>query len=110
MHKVEAVWTGKWPCLCHGEWILTIDGREINLPENVKDSPMNTEGTYEKWQFENGYEEVWETYTNGLPFDDWAMKNQSWLSEITTDRELQREIYLAFQAHDWRHGSCGGCI
>lgn len=109
MHKVEAVWTGKWPCLCYGEWILTIDGREINLPESVKDSPMNTEGKYRRWHFEN-WIEVWETYTSGLPFDEWATENQPWLSEITTDRELQREIYLAFQAHDWRHGSCGGCI
>lgn len=28
MKEISVEWTGSWPCLCHGEWKLTIDGED----------------------------------------------------------------------------------
>ena len=100
-------WTGKWPCLCHGEWRIKVDGVDYSwvIPEDLRDRPMNTCGTYQAWHFEN-WNDVWESYESGLECEDWIAKN-SWVNVLPIEPE---EAFLAFQACDWRHGSCGGCI
>lgn len=108
---VTAEWSGVWPHLCSGEWTLVINGEDVTdkIPAKIRKSHMGTFGTYEKWHFEN-WNEVWETYTDGLRESEWIEKNNSWLSTIATDQEVLGDIFRAFQSEDWRHESCGGCI
>lgn len=46
--KVEAKWTGSYPCLCSGEWILKINNIDVSnlIPEELRTSSMNTFGSY----------------------------------------------------------------
>ena len=45
---IVAEWTGEYPCLCSGEWRLTIGGIDWSnaIPVDKRDSHMNTAGTY----------------------------------------------------------------
>lgn len=54
MATVEAKWSGKWPCLCHGKWTLIVDGIDVSdkIPEELRDSPMGTYGFYDTWYFD----------------------------------------------------------
>ena len=113
MANVVANWTGEYPNLCHGEWQLWIDGVDYSdkIPKALrKNTHMDTFGHYEQWAFDEEFSEVWETYEEGLEVDEWIETNWSWLLEITTEEELMKSIYYAFQKVDWRHGQCGGCI
>ena len=109
--KVEAKWSGSYPCLCSGEWTLFIDGKDVSdkIPKDLRNEPMNTYSTYSEWYFEN-WSEAWDDYKDGLECEDWIKENKEWLDEITTDKCEQEDIYYAFQLNDWRHGSCGGGI
>ena len=108
---IKVDWTGKWPCLCRGEWKLYIDGMDKSnlIPENLRQSEMGTFGTYSSWHFEN-WVEVFEDYQDGMDCDDWIECNKYWLDGISTDQTIQEQLFYEFQASDWRHGSCGGCI
>ena len=112
MATVEAKWSGKWPCLCHGEWTLIVD--EINvsdkIPEELRDSSMNTYGNYKRWRFTKNWDVKWFSYNSGLECDEWIGINSEWLKTITTDKNVMKEIYYAINAKDFRAGSCGGCI
>jgi hypothetical protein len=113
MANVKVNWTGRYPVLCHGEWQLWIDGVDYSdkIPKTLrKNTHMNTWGVYEQWSFDKNFLEIWETYEEGLEVDEWIEANASWLVEITTEEELMKSIYYAFQKQDWRHGQCGGCI
>lgn len=104
---VEAIWTGSYPTLCDGVWVLRIDGEDYSdaIPEELRHTHMNTFGTYASWHFED-WQEVFEDYDDGLDYEDWVAQNP-WVLNLPTDAF---SIFLAFQAEDWRHGSCGGCI
>lgn len=108
---VEAKWSGSYPCLCFGKWTLIVNGEDVSdkIPEELRDSSMNTYGTYQSWHFEN-WMEVFEDYISGLDCEDWIEENKEWLNNITTDLEVQKEIYYAINSQDFRSGSCGGCI
>lgn len=112
--KVE--WTGSYPCLCFGKWIVKYKEQELELPEEIASESMDTYGTYNKWYFTKGWSEVFEDYEDGLQFEEWYEQNKQWLHElfdkysIPKDIELFEELYYEFQSEDWRHGSCGGCI
>jgi hypothetical protein len=110
--KVEANWSGSYPCLCSGEWTLFIDGKDVSdkIPKDLKNEPMYTYGMYSRWHFVNGYETEWNNYIDGLECKDWIKENKEWLNNIMIDKCEQEDIYYAFQLNDWRHGSCGGCI
>ena len=105
---VEAKWTGSYPNLCSGVWELTIDGEDFSLliPHELRYSPMGTAGIYQSWRFNEDWDEIFESYVDGLKFEDWIAKNP-WVAELPCS---PRDIYDAFQENDWRHGSCGGCI
>lgn len=109
--KVEANWSGSYPCLCSGEWTLFIDGKDMSdkIPKDLRNEPMNTSGVYSEWHFED-WEDVWEDYLDGLECEDWIKENKEWLDNITKDKNEQEDIYYAFQSKDWRYGSCGWCI
>lgn len=104
---VEAKWTGTYPCLCFGEWQLFINGEDFSLliPKELRRSEMGTYGTYQSWHFEN-WSEVFEDYEDGLECEEWIAANP-WVQRLPASPV---DIYYAFQTHDWRHDSCGGCI
>ena len=105
---VKAIWTGEYPCFCHGEWKLMIDGEDMShmIPDECRHSPMGTEGTYQSWYFDDDYSEQFEDYIDGYNFECWVDHNP-WVLDLPADA---LSIYLEFQANDWRHGQCGGCI
>lgn len=109
--NIEARWSGSYPTLCFGHWTLLIDGEDVSkkIPENLRDGPMYTFGTYQCWHFEN-WMEVFESYNNGLFCDEWIEENDYWLKNITDDYKVKEKIYYAFNAEDFRSRSCGGCI
>lgn len=105
----EVEWTGDYPHLCSGEWIIKKDGKIIELPKSVSKSHMGTLGTYSEWTFDENYCEFFEDYEDGLCFEDWIVVN-IWVKRITTDVTEQKELYKKISEKDWRHNSCGGCI
>ena len=110
--KAEAKWTGNYPNLCSGQWILKVDNIDVShlIPDELKDEPMNTYRTYLCWHFNNNWEEKWDSYEDGLFCNEWIEENKEWLNKITTDPIIQKEIYTAINSQDWRYGECGGCI
>ena len=104
-----AIWTGKYPCLCYGEWKLYRDGVQLKLPEKIRKKHMNTLNVYNDWHFNADYDVHWETYMDGLDYEDWICANKDWLQYIS-EPCYYKEIYEAFQKQDWREHSCGGCI
>ena len=108
---VEAHWSGKYPNLCSGEWTLKVNNQNVTemIPISLQTSQMNTYGVYQSWHFEN-WDEVFESYIDGLDKDDWIAANDYWLNEITNDYSVKVEIFRAIQSEDFRTGSCGGCI
>ena len=111
MNTYLAKWSGAWPCLCHGEWSLYKNNEDISymIPYELKSNDMNTFGEYETWHFED-WEEVWESYEDGLDCDEWLKENKSWISRITNSEIEQEEIFKTFQKEGFRWNSCGGCI
>ena len=56
MKSIEVEWTGEYPCLCYGKWILKIGGKDCSklIPKKLRvHSDMNTFGKYDKWHFED---------------------------------------------------------
>ena len=111
MKNIEVKWTGSYPCLCYGEWIIIIDGVDFSdcIPDIKKQAPMDTYGEYEEWHFTEDWDEDWRTYEDGLLFKDWVKEND-WVNKITPFEDEQEQIYNAISEKDWRTGSCGGCI
>lgn len=109
--KVEAKWTGKYPNLCSGEWILKVNNKDVSylIPEELRNEPMNTYRTYKHWYF-NNWQAKWDSYEDGSFCDEWLEENEYWLEKISTDPFVWVEIYEAINSQDWRYGSCGGCI
>lgn len=110
--RVKANWNGEYPCLCHGEWTLIVDGTDVSdlIPKELRCYEMNTFGTYERWYFNDNGFETFEDYHDGLECDDWIEANKDWLDLITEDHDTQVDIFYAISEHDFRAGSCGGCI
>jgi hypothetical protein len=108
-------WTGAWPALCYGEWIIHYDGKKLELPEDIRTDDMGTYGNYSSWHFED-WQEVFEDYDDGLDEGAWIEKNNHWIKPLfesnnipLTDENLN-DLYYEISANDWRRGSCGGCI
>lgn len=109
-HTITVKWTGSFPCLCHGEWNIVIDGKKVELPEDIATSPMNTRGQYLRWYFADNWAEEWESYEDGLTFEPWLDANREWVDPLGLSDGEARTLYEAIRSEDWRHGSCGGCI
>lgn len=90
---------------------MKVNGENVSekIPERCRHEPMGTYGTYGYWYFA-GWEENFKEYTDGLKCEEWIEANQNWLDAVSTDASVQREIYAAIQAQDFRRGQCGGCI
>lgn len=111
MKNFKAEWTGSYPSLCFGVWRLYIDGKDKSdlIPEKLRRHPMDTAGTYQSLHFEN-WAKVFEDYEDGLECDDWIKENDYWISGIADCYDEKKALFKAFQAQDFRMGSCGGCI
>lgn len=108
MTDIKVEWSGEYPCLCFGEWSLSICGIDFSYLIPFKGS-ANTYGEYERWDFEDGLEKFY-TYTDGLKMQDWVSENRTWLKNLPIDESEYSYVYRKFQEHDFRAGSCGGCI
>lgn len=122
--EFKAEWTGGYPSLCVGEWKLYrryneyLDDGTIDIwyddisnliPEDLRHEPMYTLGVYSSWYFDSDYIEQFEDYTDGLDFEEWCKDNESWIHLICDPKDY-KALYEAFNEHDWRYESCGGCI
>lgn len=109
---VQAKWSGSYPCLCFGKWTLKVNGKDVSkkIPKDLRESPMNTYGTYQSWHFNDDWLEEFEDYEDGLECDEWIEDNKEWLDSISTDISIQKEIFYAINENNFRSGSCGGCI
>ena len=93
MKEIKVEWTGSWPCLCHGEWKLIIDGEDWSWIIPFQGEDADTHGTYSSWQF-----------------SEWLSANADWIAKLDLNEDEARLLFEGFQESDWRHGSCGGCI
>lgn len=112
-YNIKVNWTGSYPNLCAGEWIIVIDGKQL---AGLNNDHMNTKGTYSSWHFEN-WDDVWTDYTDGLPFHEWKVDLPNNLGMAIRlagfnpkDDQLIEQLFDAISSKDWRHNSCGGCI
>lgn len=111
MIKVSAEWSGKWPCLCCGEWTLIVNGIDVSdkIPDALRTSSMNTYGYYVRRRLTTKGV-CQEEYHDGMECSEWTIDNKDWLDTISTDLGVQEDIFYEFQEKDFRRGSCGGCI
>ncbi len=112
-YDISVEWTGGYPALCHGYWIIAINGKTL---QGLGTDHMNTLGNYSIWSFDDDWHEVWERYDDG---EDWCnsgnLPNNLGMALRLAgfdpkDKELLQELYIKVQEEDWRSSSCGGCI
>lgn len=110
-YNIEVEWTGSWPNLCFGEWIITINGKTL---QGVNNNPMGTYGSYSTWSFGDDWIEEWEEYEDGCYWGDTLPNNLEMALRLAgfnpNDENLIESLYEKVQEKDWRHNSCGGCI
>jgi len=113
MNKITVEYTGEFPNLCFGDWIIRIGEERIILPSNEH---FNTKGTYSTWHFDEDYSEVFEDYEDGEAFEAWVtdipngLQGALELQGFKVTESLLRELYVKIQPVDFRTSSCGGCI
>lgn len=107
----EALWSGAYPSLCSGAWVLLRDGQPVDTRIPFQHEDASTFGTYGMWGFggDSGWMEEWEYYDSGLECGEWCDEHREWLMTLAPEGEWA-DIFAAFQARDWRRGSCGGCV
>ncbi|MDD5241259.1 MAG: hypothetical protein PHG47_05995 [Sulfuricella sp.] len=106
----SARWTAKGNNLCLGQWEIHYLDRPFELDAGRRDKDMGTFGI-----FSYIYPDE-EDFAEGLPEDEWIIESAGWLAElfaangILADDAHMRWFYQAINPHDWRCGSCGGCL
>lgn len=115
-YTLDVEWTGSYPCLCSGEWIIKYNGIKLKVPNEYKTKDMNTSGEYSHWYFDDNMSEYDEYYEDGLDEANWINENYNWIENmfnkenIVITKELLSDLYDKIHAQDFRSGSCGGCI
>lgn len=103
-------WSAKGSNLCLGEWGGCYLDKPLTLQPDQRESDMGTYGIYSFIDPDD------EGMAEGLLEDDWILDNADWLTElfaahdIPIDEQHMRWFYQLVNPHDWRCGSCGGCI
>lgn len=112
INKFRAEWSGSYPARCIGEWSLYKNDKDISeyIPEDLRDSHMNTEGVYSEWYFGDDWIEEFSDYHAGMDCDVWIKANMEWLKQFCETEEDFVNVYEAFNKSDFRPNSCGGCI
>ena len=110
-------WTGSYPNLCSGEWIVIIHGLRVG---GIQPDNFGTNGEYDDWGFTDDWDVVWTTYNDGDDQEQWIdLVLSSDINHLITSlekhnikpsRELLAILFKKIKAVDWRHNSCGGCI
>lgn len=106
----SARWTTEGNNLCLGQWEICYRGTAVALGAERRDRDMGTFGIY-SYIFPDD-----EDLAEGLCEDDWIRENAHWLAgafaanAIPVDEQHMRWFFRAVNAHDWRCGSCGGCL
>lgn len=106
----SAHWTAEGSNLCNGHWEIFFHGQMLELSPERRDEDMGTYGIY-SYIFPDD-----EDYAAGLPEDQWIEANAHWLAELFLKQDIpcdvahMRWFYQAVNRHDWRCGSCGGCL
>lgn len=110
MNPFIARWTSTGNNLCLGHWEIHHLGQLLRLEAARSAEDMGTHGIF-SYIFPDD-----EDWAEGLPEDEWILENAGWLAElfavhdIPTDEAHLRWFYQAVNPHDWRCGSCGGCL
>jgi len=113
MFQVKAEYTGSYPTLCLGEWVIKITNTETGETNTLRfKGSLNIEGSYNTWTFEENYNVKWSTYESGLSFDEWKSNLPENLEQELfkfrydlKDVQLLEQIYDACDPLDWRHMS-----
>lgn len=106
----NARWTATGNNLCLGHWEISHLGKPLALHTQQRDHDMGTHGIY-SYIFPDD-----EDFAEGLDEDAWIKANAGWLTElfrrtdIPADAAHMRWFFQAVNPHDWRCGSCGGCL
>jgi hypothetical protein len=105
-----AHWTADGNNLCLGHWEITYRGQPLALDPIQRDHDMGSYGIYSYIYPDD------ESFADGFGEDAWIAGNQAWLADlfarygIPVDEAHLRWFYQAVNPHDWRCGSCGGCL
>lgn len=122
LRKITVEWTGSYPTLCSGKWIITIDGKEIINKSNSKifKNSMNTARMYtSSWYIpEKGRgAKCFESSNYGLFHPLWRKSElcENLLkafqeNDITLTEDEIELLWQELSKKDFRLGSCGGCI
>ena len=111
MAKFKVEWTGSYPCLCNGRWIIHRKGVDVSgfIPNDLQGGPMNTRRCYRYDTLDENFSEVSTFAYSGLSAKKWIRKNRYWIGKICESREEEFQLYYAIREQDWRYGMCGGC-
>lgn len=110
MNPFTAHWSATGNNLCLGHWEIHHLGQLLQLDAARSAEDMGTYGIY-SYIFPDD-----EDWAEGLAEDEWKAENAEWLAElfaahaIPADEAHMRWFYQAVNPHDWRCGSCGGCL
>jgi len=105
-----ARWTANGNNLCLGQWGISYHDQPLTLEPEQRDNDMGSYGIYSYIYPDD------ESFAEGVGEDDWIVENRVWLADlfarhgIPVDETHLRWFYQAVNLHDWRCGSCGGCI
>lgn len=105
-----ARWSATGNNLCLGLWEIHYHGHPILLASPRHESDMGTYGIFSYIYPDD------EDLAEGLKEDDWIIENAEWLTGLFADNDIPideahlRWFYRAINPHDWRCGSCGGCL
>lgn len=122
MKNITVEWTGSYPNLCSGEWLIRIDNKLIIDPNrqnygSLLKSRMDTRKEYSTWSFGENWDENWDYYYSGKNFSDWCNSEKGIkLLELIKNQgfDLTKEeiifLYDSINEKDWNNNSCGGCI
>lgn len=114
MYAMDNPFTARWTLtgsnLCLGQWEIRYLGRPVDLGPEMREKDLGSFGIFSYIYPDD------EDLAEGLTEDDWIIANAEWLADVMESHDIpvdeahMRWFYQAINPHDWRCGSCGGCI
>lgn len=86
---IEVEWTGCYPNLCSGNWIIKYNNKELEIPKNRINKTMETYKKYVTWYFGDSWEIEWEEYEDGLKKEEWIEANKNWVNSMFKKKILK---------------------
>lgn len=117
--KIDVEWTGQYPSLCCGSWIIEIDGKRL---KNLENNPFDTKKEYNFWKWSESDE--WDTIryseVQGLDLGEWVdcvkynnlnnLRDSLISAGFKITNELLIELFENINIEDFQMHTCGGCI